>query len=69
VSSIAIRFACGHRFSLDASVNAHPVCPACGNTQISRTSAPAPRFSGFCQGPSAESSMLPAIPIALPKES
>lgn len=67
--SIYVRFACGHRFALDASVNSAPICPTCGETRVSRTSAPAPRFSGFCVGPSAETKMLEAIPIAIPKES
>lgn len=66
--SISIRFACGHKFSIDASVTAHPTCPACGETRVSRTAAPAPRFTGFCQGPSAESKMLEPLPIAIPKE-
>jgi hypothetical protein len=68
MSSITVRFRCGHAFALDASVNGHPTCPTCGETQVSRTTAPAPRFTGFCQGPSAESKRLDAIPIAIPKE-
>lgn len=69
MSGIYVRFACGHRFSIDPSVNAQPTCPACGETRVSRTTAPAPRFSGYCQGPSAEPKALEPIPIAIPKES
>lgn len=67
--SIYIRFACGHRFAIDANANGAPACPTCGESRVSRTTAPAPRFTGFCQGPSAESKMLEPLPIAIPKES
>jgi hypothetical protein len=65
---INVRFACGHGFKLDPGVSSPPVCPACGERRISRTTAPAPRFSGLCSGPSAESKVLEGIPIAIPKE-
>ena len=65
---IPITFACGHRFSLDASVQTPPVCPTCGEHRVSRVTAPAPRFTGCCSGPSAETTALAAIPIAIPKE-
>lgn len=66
--SITVRFACGHGFNLDAGVNSAPVCPTCGERRVSRTTAPAPRFSGCCAGPSAETLALAAIPLAIPKE-
>lgn len=64
---IRLTFACGHRFTLD-DANTAPICPACGERRVSLVTAPAPRFSGFCQGPSADAQALAAIPIALPKE-
>lgn len=65
---ITIRFACGHGFTIDASVSAAPVCPTCGERRVSRVLAPAPKFTGFCSGPSAESKALEGTPIAIPKE-
>ena len=63
---IYVKFACGHRFSVDG--NSAPVCPTCGERRVSRTQAPAPRFVGICSGPSAESKALEGIPVGMPKE-
>lgn len=64
---IYVRFACGHRFSIDPSALSAPICPTCGERRVSRTSAPAPRFVGVCSGPSAERVALEGLPIAIPK--
>lgn len=65
---ITVRFACSHGFQIEPT-SAAPECPTCGERRVSRVTAPAPRFSGWCSGPSAESAPLPAIPIPLSKES
>jgi ribosomal protein L37AE/L43A len=65
---INVRFACGHGFKIDANVQTPPVCPTCGERRVSRVTAPAPTFRGFCSGPSAETAALAAIPVAIPKE-
>lgn len=64
---ITVTFACGHGFALDPSVAVAPECPTCGERRVSRVTAPAPRFTGWCSGPSAESTPLPAVPIAIPR--
>lgn len=64
---ITIRFACGHGFTLASDPQSAPTCPTCGETRISRTTAPAPRFTGLCSGPTAETRALAAIPIAIPR--
>lgn len=65
---ISLRFACGHAFDLDDATSA-PVCPTCGERRVSRVTAPAPRFTGFCSGPSADTNLaLKAVPVAIPKE-
>lgn len=66
--SITIRFACGHGFSLEPTSDVAPVCPTCGERRVSRVDAPAPRFTGWVTGPSAESAPLPAVPVLMPKE-
>lgn len=63
---ITVRFACGHLFEVDGS--AAPTCPMCGEHRVSRVTAPAPRFTGWCSGPSADSKPLTGVPIAIPKE-
>lgn len=63
---ITVRFACGHLYEVDG--NDAPVCPRCGEHRVSRVTAPAPRFNGWCSGPSAESQPVAGVPIAIPKE-
>ena len=60
--SIRVRFACGHLAEVNhKTVDAPPVC-VCGETQIMRTFARAPRFVGACSGPYAETKALdPAV--------
>ena len=66
---IQVLFACGHNMDLDDSVSSAPVCPTCGESRISRTTAPPPRFTGWCRGPTAESKPLEPLPLQLaPKE-
>lgn len=64
---ITIIFACGHRFTLSSDPQSAPSCPTCGETRISRTAAPLPRFTGLCSGPYADTQPLAAIPIAIPR--
>lgn len=64
---IAIRFACGHRVQGDERMT-QAQCPECGETRVSRVSAPPPRFSGLALGPCATFENLPAQPVRLTKE-
>ena len=58
--SIRLRFACGHDAVVSETVEA-PSC-GCGETQIARTFAPAPRFRGACSGPYCETRTVdPAV--------
>ncbi len=65
---ITLVFACGHRFTVEATIDGALACPTCGEHRISRTTAPAPRFVGVCQGPSAETRPLSGIPLSIPKK-
>ena len=56
---IRLHFACGHEQDL-LSQTQRPTCIQCGETRISRTIAPPPRFTGLCTGPTA--TFNPAIP-------
>lgn len=47
---MTIWFTCGHALDLD-DVAEPPVCPQCGERQITNVKAPAPRFTGACSGP------------------
>lgn len=60
---ITIRFACGHRAEFDAALAQKPRCPECGETQIRRLKAPAPRFTGMVSGPCA--TYTTSAPIAV----
>lgn len=55
--SITVRFACGHEATVGVNVDTAPICP-CGERQIVRTKARAPRFVGTCKGPFAETRFL-----------
>lgn len=50
---MTVTFACGHTLALGDNPSGTPVC-GCGNQQIARTHARAPRFTGTCSGPYAE---------------
>ena len=54
---ITVRFACGHSGQVKETAASHPVC-YCGETQVTRTQARAPRFVGTCTGPYAETKAL-----------
>ena len=59
--SITLRFACGHQATIGVNPQSAPVC-GCGETRITRTVARAPRFTGACSGPYAETKGVePAI--------
>lgn len=61
---MTITFACGHRVTLGTVGDTPPVCE-CGERQISTVKAPAPRFTGACQGPLAVTVSLPAVPVSV----
>ncbi len=70
MSRVTVRFACGHApADVDTANDTPPVCTVCGERRIGRTFAPPPRFRGACQGPSAVTEMLDAMPVgdAAPK--
>jgi hypothetical protein len=50
---MTVRFACGHEGRVSETAVTAPVC-GCGEMQIVRTTARAPRFRGACVGPYAE---------------
>jgi hypothetical protein len=47
---LTVTFGCGHTAEIGETSDA-PMCPVCADTRVSRTNAPAPRFSGFCSSP------------------
>lgn len=49
---ITVVFACEHAHSA-ANFDKQPICPFCGETRIMHVAAPAPRFTGLCEGPNA----------------
>lgn len=64
--SITIRLACGHAaLTVSEEIDIAPVCPECGERRVRHVTARAPRFRGVCQGPSARSEMLAAMPVAV----
>lgn len=60
--SVRLTFACGHTQPWEDGT---PICAVCGSRQVSRTSAPPPRFRGVCVGPTATRVDLGAVPIGL----
>ena len=48
---MTIVFACGHRVIY--TDGERPICPTCGESRISATNAPPPRFTGVALGPCA----------------
>lgn len=61
MSAIGITFACGHQGQASATADAAPVCH-CGERQIRRVVARAPRFVGTCTGPYCETKAVdPAV--------
>jgi hypothetical protein len=63
--AVSVRFACGHEGSLSERDEAIPVCTVCGESQVTRTTARAPRFVGVATGPFCETRALEAIPVNL----
>jgi predicted RNA-binding Zn-ribbon protein involved in translation (DUF1610 family) len=63
MSMVVIRFSCGHESRVAANVDAAPACPECGNGEIRRVKAHAPRFVGVATGPYCLVKALDAIPV------
>lgn len=61
---ITVTYACGHTANVSAKGDVPPICE-CGERRVSRVKAPAPRFRGVCQGPSAVTVDLPAMPVSV----
>jgi len=61
--SIRVTFKCGHGQAW-AEGDATPVCATCGERQIGRVKAPAPRFSGACVGPTATTTALGPVAVS-----
>ena len=59
---MTIYFACGHSAKLTEPGDQPPVC-ACGERRIAQVEARAPKFRGFCQGPTAVRASLQALPV------
>lgn len=52
MSTIDVRFTCGHLLALAANqVSDAPQCSICACKTIAAVKAPPPRFSGACTGP------------------
>lgn len=49
-----VTFRCGHKGTVSETAAAAPICPTCGETQVTHVVARAPRFTGACSGPYAE---------------
>ena len=62
---VVITFACGHHSSIPTNADSAPTCPECGDMQIRRVKARAPRFVGVATGPYCETTALTAIPVNL----
>lgn len=62
--SVTITFACRHTQPWVEGQDT-PVCVQCGERQVSRAKAPAPRFRGACRGPLAHEEALGALPVNL----
>lgn len=62
---ITVRFACGHESQVAAHQDAAPVCPECGQAQVRRVRARAPRFVGVATGPYCEHEALEAVAVNL----
>lgn len=60
--TIRVRFRCGHVQPWAESPQP-PVCAACGERQIGRTFAPAPRFRGVASGPTVTPETLSAVAV------
>lgn len=65
--AITVRFACGHTTPIARADSGAgpPRCPLCGELRIAHTTAPAPNFRGVCQGPSARTEALDAVPFSV----
>lgn len=62
--TITVRLACGHEtVTVSENSDTPPVC-WCGERRVRQVTAPAPRFRGVCQGPSARPEALPALPVS-----
>ena len=57
LAMIQVTFRCGHAGTVSETAVTAPVC-GCGETQVVRTVARAPRFRGTCTGPYAETVAL-----------
>ena len=52
MSTIELRFACGHALALAANqIPSEVQCADCACKQITHVKAPPPRFTGSCTGP------------------
>ena len=59
-----VRFACRHEQDVEGT-DSVPVCATCGERRVAHVQAPAPKFIGVCQGPSATFVPLPGIGVNL----
>ena len=62
---VVVTFGCGHRANVGLNADSQPTCPECGNRQVARVKARAPRFVGVATGPYCETKALDAIPVNL----
>lgn len=63
--SIRVRWACGHMGSVVPTTDATPRCPSCGEHRVQAVQARAPRFTGACSGPYAETTAVEPLPVSL----
>ena len=50
---IRVRYICGHEALLSPTATSAPLCH-CGEHRVRAVTSPAPRFTGACRGPYAE---------------
>jgi hypothetical protein len=63
---ITITFLCGHTREMTGN-EAGELCCGCGERQVTKIDAPAPRFTGHVQGPHAEFKNLDPQPVTFEK--
>ena len=66
MSAITITLACGCRVEWAETQAAAPYCATHQTAVVRAVKAPAPRFRGFCQGPSAAREALEPVRVPVP---
>lgn len=66
MTTLRLKFRCGHSAAIDVDKTPTPVCPDCGNRSVAHVvNAPTPRFRGVVRGPHAQTVRLEAMAVNL----